>query len=76
MDDLVGHLATEEGDPVAAALLTPADPVSQLLLAIPLTLLYMVSYGVSSVIARGRKRGREKREAQRRAEEAAEAAGA
>jgi sec-independent protein translocase protein TatC len=54
---------------IAAALLTPADPVSQLLLAIPLTLLFLVSYLVSSVVYKGRKATRRRREEARRAEE-------
>jgi sec-independent protein translocase protein TatC len=37
---------------VVAAVLTPPDPVSQLLLAIPLVLLYMVSIGVAYVFSR------------------------
>ncbi len=58
---------------VAAALLTPADPLSQLLLALPLTLLYLVSYGVSTVIYNNRKRARREREAERQAEDEREA---
>ena len=39
---------------VIAAVLTPPDPLSQLLLAIPLCLLYAVSIGVAWIFARRR----------------------
>jgi sec-independent protein translocase protein TatC len=39
---------------VVAAIVTPPDPVSQLLLAIPLILLYVVSIGVAFVFSRRR----------------------
>lgn len=39
---------------VVAALLTPPEPVSQLLMALPLCALYLVSIGVCSLAARGR----------------------
>jgi sec-independent protein translocase protein TatC len=39
---------------VVAAVITPPDPVSQLLLAIPLILLYVVSIGVAYVFSRRR----------------------
>jgi sec-independent protein translocase protein TatC len=37
---------------VVAAVLTPPDPISQLMLAIPLILLYVVSIGVAYVFSR------------------------
>jgi sec-independent protein translocase protein TatC len=58
---------------IAAALLTPADPLSQILLALPLVLLYMVSYGVSTVIHNNRMRARQRQEDERRAEDEREA---
>ncbi len=39
---------------ILAALLTPADPLSQILLAVPLMLLYWLSYGISWTIERRR----------------------
>lgn len=44
---------------IVAALLTPADPMSQIMLAIPLLILYFVSYFVSLALWRGAKRRRE-----------------
>lgn len=41
---------------IAAAVLTPADPLSQVILAVPLVLLYVVSIGVSAAIQRGKQR--------------------
>jgi sec-independent protein translocase protein TatC len=41
---------------ILAALLTPGtDPVSQLLLAVPLVILYEISIGISGIAMRGRK---------------------
>ena len=40
---------------IAAALLTPADPLSQVLLAIPLILLYGLSFLLSSILHRSRR---------------------
>ena len=40
---------------ITAALLTPADPLSQILLAVPLTLLYGLSFLLSSAIHRSRR---------------------
>ena len=40
---------------ILAALLTPPDPVTQMLLAIPLFLIYMISILVSYLIVRGQK---------------------
>jgi sec-independent protein translocase protein TatC len=41
---------------ILAALLTPGtDPVSQLLLAVPLVILYEISIGISGIAVRGRK---------------------
>ncbi len=42
------------GSFVAGAFLTPADPMTQLLLAVPLTVLYFISVGVAWVFARRR----------------------
>ncbi len=50
---------------VVAAILTPADPISQLLLAAPLLLLYGLSFLVVGVVYRGRQRARRVREADR-----------
>jgi sec-independent protein translocase protein TatC len=47
---------------IAAALLTPADPLSQIILAVPLTLLYAVSYFVSTAVYRGKVRRRAEEE--------------
>jgi len=47
---------------VTAALLTPADPLSQILLAVPLLFLYVLSYIVSVVIYRGKKKPSEEGE--------------
>lgn len=41
---------------VLAAVLTPADPISQLLLAVPLLLLYGLSFAVVGVVHQGRRR--------------------
>lgn len=51
---------------VVAAVLTPPDPISQLMLAIPLILLYVVSIGVAYVFSR-----RPKEEAESESENAA-----
>jgi sec-independent protein translocase protein TatC len=51
---------------VIAAVLTPPDPVSQLLLAIPLVLLYVVSIGVAYVFSRRRARDLEDAEKEAR----------
>lgn len=51
---------------ILAAVLTPADPLSQIVLAVPLLLLYLVSYFLSSAIHRGKVRRR--REAREEAE--------
>jgi sec-independent protein translocase protein TatC len=37
---------------ILAALLTPADPLSQVMLAIPLVVLYVASYGICTLIYR------------------------
>ncbi len=50
---------------VLAAILTPADPISQLLLAVPLLMLYGVSFLVVGAVYRGRQRARREREADR-----------
>ena len=47
---------------VLAAILTPADPISQMLLAVPLLLLYGLSYLVVGAVHRGRLRRRRNRE--------------
>ncbi len=52
---------------VVAAVLTPPDPISQLMLAVPLVLLYVVSIGVAYVFSR-----RPKEEAAESEEKAAE----
>lgn len=41
---------------ILAALLTPADPLSQVILAVPLILLYLISYAISAIIHRSRRR--------------------
>lgn len=41
---------------IVAALLTPADPLSQVVLAAPLILLYIVSYILSAAVYRGKKK--------------------
>ncbi len=43
---------------IAAAVLTPADPMSQILLAIPLLILFAVSWILSSMIYRSKRAGR------------------
>jgi sec-independent protein translocase protein TatC len=48
---------------IVAAILTPADPISQLVLAAPLLVLYGLSLILASVIHRARKRQRAEREA-------------
>jgi sec-independent protein translocase protein TatC len=45
---------------IMAAILTPADPLSQLVLAVPLILLYLVSYFLSAAIYRGKRESDEK----------------
>jgi sec-independent protein translocase protein TatC len=47
---------------VVAAVITPPDPVSQLLLAVPLVLLYVLSIGVAYVFSRRPKDADEKRD--------------
>lgn len=44
---------------IMAAVLTPADPLSQIVLAVPLLVLYLLSYFLSAAIYRGRVRRRE-----------------
>ena len=39
-----------------AAFLTPPDPISQILIAIPLTILYELAIGVSAIAVRQRKK--------------------
>jgi len=41
---------------IVAALLTPADPLSQIMLAVPLLILYVISYVLCSVIYKGKQR--------------------
>lgn len=48
------------GSFVAGALLTPADPMTQVLLAVPLCVLYFISIGVAFFFARKRKEKEEK----------------
>lgn len=44
---------------ILAAVLTPADPLSQIVLAVPLLVLYLLSYFLSAAIYRGKVRRRE-----------------
>lgn len=44
---------------IMAAVLTPADPLSQIVLAVPLLVLYLLSYFLSAAIHRGKVRRRE-----------------
>ena len=44
---------------ITAALLTPADPLSQLVLAIPLAVLYLISYFLAVAIHRGKTKSSE-----------------
>ena len=61
---------------IASAVLTPADPISQIALAIPLLILFILSFFVSSTVYKGKRatRAREEREARRREREAGESA--
>jgi sec-independent protein translocase protein TatC len=59
---------------IAAAVLTPADPLSQVILAVPLVILYVVSIGVSAAIKRSQ-RERQGREGERGASEAESSGG-
>lgn len=49
---------------VVAALLTPPDPISQILIAMPLTLLYQVAIFTSSVAVRSNAKAKARREAE------------
>ncbi len=56
---------------IISAILTPPDPMSQLLISLPLIGLYEISIGISGMVIRGKI----KREAEEEAAEAAEKAG-
>jgi sec-independent protein translocase protein TatC len=59
---------------VTSAILTPADPISQVALAVPLLILFILSYFVSSTVYKGKRatRAREAREERRRQSESEE----
>ncbi len=61
---------------ITSAVLTPADPISQIALAIPLLILLVLSFIVSSTVYKGKRatRAREEREERRREREAGEPA--